>query len=68
MDKRMLRYYTDILEVSDLPIKQYVVYIGKYKPKFKTHIKKDLIDFRYNFIDVKTIDCEILLNQNSPDA
>ena len=66
--KRMLRYYTDILEISDLPIKQYVIYIGKSKSYFKTTIKRDLIDFRYNFIDIKTIDCEILLNENSPDA
>ena len=68
MPKRMLRYYTDILEISDLPIKQYVIYIGKSKSYFKTTIKRDLIDFRYNFIDIKTIDCEILLNENSPDA
>jgi hypothetical protein len=68
MDKRMLRYYSDILEITNLPIKQYVIYIGKHKPNFKTQIKKDLIDFRYNFIDVKNIDCELLLNENSPDA
>ena len=68
MDKRMLRYYSDILEITNLPIRQYVIYIGKHKPNFKTQIKKDLIDFRYNFIDVKNIDCELLLNENSPDA
>ena len=68
MHRRMLRYYTDILEITDLPIKQYLIYIGKNKPNFKLEINRDLINYKYNFIDIKNIDCEVLLNQNSPDA
>ena len=68
MAKRMLRYYTDILEITDLPIKQYLIYIGKQKANFQTKIKKDKIIYEYDFIDIKSIDCEILLNQTSPEA
>ena len=68
MPIRMARYYLDILSVTSLPIKQYVIYIGKQKPNFKTELNRDLILYKYNFIDVKTIDCDLLLKQNSPDA
>jgi len=68
MANRMLRYYTDILKITNLPIKQYLIYIGKEKPKFELKIDRDLIKYSYNFIDIKDIDCEVLLNQNSPEA
>ena len=68
MANRMLRYYTDILRITDLPIKQYLIYIGKDKPKFQLEINRDLINYKYNFVDIKNIDCEVLLNQNSPEA
>jgi len=68
MANRMLRYYVDIEKITSLPIKQYLIYIGKEKPKFQTKIQKDMISYEYNFIDIKNIDCEILLDQKSPEA
>jgi len=68
MANRMLRYYSDIERVTNLPIKQYLIYIGKSKPNFQTSIDKDMIKYSYNFIDIKTIDCELFLNQNNPEA
>ena len=68
MANRMLRYYSDIERVTDLPIKQYLIYIGKSKANFKTKMEKDLINYSYNFIDIKNIDCDVLLNQNTPEA
>jgi len=65
---RMLRYYVDIRQISKLPIKQYVLYIGKEKANFQTEIFEEALNFRYNFIDIHTIDCEVLLNQNTPEA
>ena len=65
---RMLRYYVDIRQISKLPIKQYVLYIGKEKANFQTEIFEEDLNFRYNFIDIHTIDCEVLLNQNTPEA
>ena len=68
MPKRMLRYYTDILEITNLPIKQYLIYIGKQKANFQTKIVQDKLMYEYDFIDIKNIDCDILLHQNSPEA
>jgi len=71
MPYRMLRYYNDILFATlnqNLPIFQYVIYIGKEKAKFKTKIKRDKLEFGYNLIDMKKIDCNLFLNQNKPEA
>jgi len=68
MHYRMLRYYVDIKEKTDLPITQYLIYIGKESPKFQTNIQTDDIIYKYNFIDIKTIDCDLLLSQNNPEA
>jgi len=71
MLNRMLRYYNEILMSTkdlNLPIKQYLIYIGKEKPKFELKLKRDKITYEYNFLDIKTIDCDILLKQDSPKA
>jgi len=73
MPYRMLRYYTDIAfalkkNKKNLPIKQYLIYIGKEEVKFKLNLNKDLLQYSYNFIDLKQIDCNLLLNENKPEA
>jgi len=73
MSYRMLRYYNDILftlvnSKKDMPIFQYVIYIGKAKANFTTEIKRDKINYSYNLIDMKKIDCNLFLNQNKPEA
>ena len=68
MHYRMLRYYIDIKEKTDLPITQYLIYIGKENPKFQTNLQTNDIIYKYNFIDRKTIDCNLLLSQNNPEA
>ena len=69
MSKRMLRYYTDIkMRYDDLPIHQYLVYIGKPKLSMSEKIVELNINFRYNIVDMHTIDCEKFLSMDSPDA
>jgi len=68
MLNRMLRYFTDIQAITNLPIKQYCLYIGKNKPKFQTKLEDENITYRYNFIDIKSIDCELLLKEDTPEA
>ena len=69
MHKRMLRYYNDIsLRFERLPIFQYLVYIGKPKLTMKSNIVEDNLKFRYNIIDMHTIDCEKFLKMDTPDA
>ncbi len=69
MPLRMMRYYTDIKTLyPKLPIRQYLIYIGKDKCYIKAGIKDTDIEFRYNLIDMHTIDCEKLLQMDTPDA
>ena len=69
MHLRMLRYYSDILfEYEDANIFQYLLYIGKNRLNMKNEIKKNNLDFKYNVIDAKDIDCNYLLNLNKPEA
>ncbi len=69
MPKRMLRYYTDItLRFEKLPIYQYLIYIGKPKLTMKDGIDGKSINYRYNIIDMHTIDCEKFIKMDTPDA
>ena len=69
MPKRMLRYYTDIaLRFDTLPIYQYLIYIGKPKLTMKNGIDGASINYRYNMIDMHTIDCEKFIKMDTPDA
>jgi hypothetical protein len=73
MPIRMLRYFSDIRlkSIKDkniLPIKQYLIYIGKAKLNMSDRIVEDGIDYRYNLIDIRNIDCETLLKIDNPDA
>jgi len=68
MHKRMLRYYTDIQQRYDIPIYQYMIYIGKPKLTMSESMVEQNLNFRYNIIDMHTIDCEKFLAMDSPDA
>ena len=64
MAYRMCRYWLDIREVTNLPIKQYLINFSN------KNMKNYIEEFGYNFniVNIKDIDCEILFNTDSPDA
>jgi len=68
MPQRMLRYYLDISQISNLPIKQYCIYVGKDKNYIKSNISNLNLSYQYNLIDTRDIDCEYLLNEPTPEA
>jgi len=68
MHFRMLRYFLDITTKYKTPPKQFVIYIGKQKLSMKNSIDYENLKFSYEIIDMKQIDCNLLLNQNSPKA
>ncbi len=68
MEYRMLRYWLDIIQNTSLPVRQYLIYIGKEKLKMKNNILRDGVNYIYNIIDMKSIDCDILIKQDTPDA
>lgn len=69
MPVRMLRYLTDImLEHPKLEVRQYLVYIGKKPLRMADGLDLPHLAYRYEVIDMHRIDCQSLLQQDSPDA
>lgn len=69
MHRRMLRYYVEIaMEFPDLPVHQYVIYIGKEALTMKDHQQNVGLEYSYTLIDMHTIDCDELIAMNTPDA
>ena len=68
MPQRMLRYWLDISKTSQLPIIQYVIYIGKEKLKMQSFLVKDEVRYSYHLIDLKNLDCNYFLEQKTPEA
>ncbi len=69
MHYRMLRYWLDINQIAPkYQIKQYVIYIGKKNLTMPNQINVSDLNYTYTLIDMKTIDCQNFLQQNTPDA
>ncbi|MCP4407044.1 MAG: Rpn family recombination-promoting nuclease/putative transposase, partial [Gammaproteobacteria bacterium] len=69
MPLRMLRYYTDIrLSWPKEPLHQYLIYIGKDRLSMPAGIDEPGHRYRYRILDMRQIDCDALLNQDTPDA
>ncbi len=69
MPWRMLRYLTDIgLAYPGLPIKQYLIYIGRGKLTMAAGLAQTGLSYEYQVIDFHNIDCETLFQQDTPEA
>jgi len=69
MALRMLRYYTDIqLAYPDERIRQYLVYIGKATLNMPAEFNAGDFVYRYQILDMYSIDCQQLIAQDTPDA
>ncbi|GEM_PF-898102 len=71
MHIRMLRYLTELYNRYNLPVIQTVVYLGKEKLRMRDRISfeayRTKIDYRYELIDTRSLDCELFLNSNESD-
>jgi predicted transposase/invertase (TIGR01784 family) len=69
MALRMLRYYTDIaLQWPDESVVQYVIYIGKAPLAMPNGLQTANFDYRYHILDMREVDCQTLLQQDTPEA
>ena len=69
MPLRMLRYYTDIqLAYPNERIHQYLVYIGDATLNMPSSFNAGDFDYHYHILDMHTVDCQLLLAQDTPDA
>ncbi len=67
MPFRMLRYYLAILErYPTSPVKQLLVYVGNRKLRMKSRLRLRNLSFSYEIIDIRQIDCKVLLESPDP--
>ena len=66
MPLRMLRYYTDIKFNYDYPVNQAVIYLGN--KKIKNSLKDKNLEYSFEIIDMKKIDCDIFLSKDDPNS
>lgn len=65
---RMLRYYHDIRMEHSEPLQQYLLYIGKERCTMPNSISEPHLSYEYELVDMHTINCETLLERNTPEA
>lgn len=69
MPIRMMRYLTDIiLAYPGLPVRQYLIYIGRSRLNMAAGFDMPDFSYRYRMIDLHAVDCDKLLRQDTPDA
>ncbi len=67
MPFRMLRYYLAIWErYPNSPIKQLLVYVGNRKLRMKSRLRLRNLSFSYEVLDIRQIDCKVLLESPDP--
>ncbi|WPM32579.1 Rpn family recombination-promoting nuclease/putative transposase [Hydrogenobacter sp. T-2] len=67
MPFRMLRYYLAIWErYPNSPIKQLLVYVGNRKLRMKSKLRLRNLTFSYEMLDIRQIDCNVLLESPDP--
>jgi predicted transposase YdaD len=69
MPARMLLYKAILLEKFELPIRQFVIYLGKSKkPNIPTSIISDDLVFSYQLINIRDISVKVFLQSNFPEG
>lgn len=64
---RMAEYWVMLYRRYNLPVKQYVIYVGKGVPSMADHIRSGRIYFHYELIALSTVDYQILLHSDKPE-
>ncbi len=64
---RMAEYYIMLLRQYQLPVRQYVIYIGEGNPTMPDHIHSEQIDFKYQLIALSAVDYHLLLRSDNPE-
>lgn len=65
MVDRMLLYYAMLHEKYHERVKQYVVFMGRRKPRMATQLRDDMIDFGFTLVDIRQLDYQSLIRTAS---
>jgi hypothetical protein len=64
---RMAEYHVMLLRAYKIPVKQFVIFLGKGKPKMATELLSGDLNFKFNLLSIKTIDYETFLKSTQPE-
>ena len=64
---RMAEYFIMLLRRYELPVQQYVIYIGAGNPTMRDYIHSGPMNFIYQLIPLSTIDYHLLLRSEKPE-
>src|SRR5260221_9099985 len=64
---RMAEYYIMLLRRYELPVQQYVIYIGAGNPTMTDHIRSEPMNFKYRLMALSAIDYHLLLRSDNPE-
>lgn len=67
MAHRMHNYCAMLLERYEIPIRQYVFYLGSVSPTMTTDLKSGDLSFRYNLIPFQKLDYRLFLSSETPE-
>ncbi|MBF0405494.1 MAG: hypothetical protein HQL00_16210, partial [Nitrospirae bacterium] len=64
---REMRYWIYLSEVHEIHPMQYVFYIGNVPLTMKDSISTETMNYKYNLIDMRDVDCEKFLYSDKPE-
>ncbi len=64
---RMAEYNVMLLRLYKIPVRQFVIFLGKGKPKMATELFSGDLAFKYHLLSIKTIDYKVFLKSNKPE-
>jgi hypothetical protein len=64
---RMAEYFIMLERKYELPIKQFVIFLGSDNPKMPTELDREMLKFKYPLVSLSTLDYHIFLNSDKPE-
>lgn len=64
---RMGEYYFMLERKYQLPVKQFVIFLGADNPKMPTELDRERLKFSYPLVSLSTLDYHIFLNSDKPE-
>ena len=64
---RMAEYFIMLERKYDLPVKQFVIFLGSGDPKMSTRLDREMLKFKFPLIALSTLDYHIFLNSDKPE-
>ena len=64
---RMAEYFIMLERKYELPVKQFVIFLGSDNPKMPTELDMEMLKFKYPLVSLSTLDYHIFLNSDKPE-